>query len=86
VVVIYYICLKCRRTFENLGYWEERHGLDTPPYEKTYCCPLCKSTDYIEYIGRCSLCGSDIFDKYIVLDTGEKYCSECYTEYDVNEY
>ena len=28
-----YTCLDCGKTFDDPKRWEERHGLDSPPYE-----------------------------------------------------
>ena len=40
-----YKCADCLKSFSEPEYFEERHGLDTPPYERFACCPGCKSTD-----------------------------------------
>ena len=39
-----YRCENCDNLFEDgeQAVWEERHGLDTPPYEKWSGCPICK--------------------------------------------
>lgn len=51
-------CCECGHLFEEgeQAVWEERHGLDTPPYEKWSGCPLCKS-DY-EEVHQCKECGN----------------------------
>ena len=49
-------CCECGHLFEDgeQAVWEERHGLDTPLYEKWSGCPLCKG-DY-EEIRQCQEC------------------------------
>lgn len=36
-----YHCIDCDRDFDEPKEYEERHGLDTPPYEKFNGCPYC---------------------------------------------
>ena len=36
-----YICIDCRRQFDEPRVYEERHGLETGPYEQMTCCPFC---------------------------------------------
>lgn len=36
-----YTCLDCGKTFDDPKRWEERHGLDSPPYEDFSGCPYC---------------------------------------------
>ena len=37
------ICLECHKKFyeDELECYMEKHGLDSPPYEKFYACPYC---------------------------------------------
>ena len=39
-------CLECGEAFEETLEIIETHGLDTPPYEKRFVCPECKSNRY----------------------------------------
>ena len=50
-------CCECGNLFEEgeQAVWEERHGLDSPPYEKWSGCPVCKG-DY-EEVHQCKKCG-----------------------------
>ena len=52
-----YRCENCGNLFEDgeQAVWEERHELDSPPYEKFSGCPICKS-DY-EEVHQCKECG-----------------------------
>ena len=53
-----YRCCDCGNLFEEgeQATWEERHGLDSPPYEKFIGCPVCNG-DY-EEVHQCKECGS----------------------------
>lgn len=70
------VCVSCGHLFEAPAYWEETHGLDTPPYEKRSGCPVCYS-GYVE-ARRCDSCGEFITDEYIKTEDGERFCQECY--------
>ena len=52
-----YKCTECGHLFEEgeQATWEERHGLDSPPYEKWSGCPVCRG-DY-EEVHQCKECG-----------------------------
>ncbi len=39
-------CNNCNREFETPHIYEEKHGLDNPPYERVAVCPDCKSDDF----------------------------------------
>lgn len=41
-----YRCNVCNKKFENPKFYEEKHGLDSPPYERVAVCPHCKSGDF----------------------------------------
>ena len=51
-----YRCENCGHLFEEgeQAVWEERHGLDTPPYEKWSGCPICKGG--YEEVHQCQEC------------------------------
>ena len=68
-----YKCCECGNLFEEgeQAVWEERHGLDTPPYEKWSGCPICKG-DY-EEVHQCEKCGDWHFDE----DLTEGICDDC---------
>lgn len=70
-------CVDCGHIFEDgeQAIWEERHGLDTPPYEKMSGCPLCKS-DY-EETTPCAVCGSEHLEE----ELNGGVCDECIDEY-----
>ena len=50
-------CCECGHLFEDgeQAVWEERHGLDTPPYEKWDGCPICNGG--YEEVHQCKECG-----------------------------
>ena len=52
-----YRCENCGHLFEDgeQAVWEERHGLDTPPYEQWSGCPICKCG--YEEVHQCKECG-----------------------------
>ena len=72
-----YKCCECGYIFEDgeQAIWEERHGLDRPPYEKMSGCPLCKS-DY-EETTPCKICGSEHLENELSGDV----CDECIEKY-----
>lgn len=41
-----FYCTECKRYFDETAFYEERHGLNAPPYERVAICPHCKSTDF----------------------------------------
>ena len=51
-----YRCENCGHLFEEgeQAVWEEKHGLDTPPYEKWDGCPLCRGG--YEEVHQCKEC------------------------------
>lgn len=51
-----YRCENCSHLFEEgeQAVWEERHGLDTSPYEKWDGCPICKGG--YEEVHQCQEC------------------------------
>jgi DNA-directed RNA polymerase subunit RPC12/RpoP len=52
-----YKCLECGHIFEEgeEEVWEERHGLDFPPYETMSGCPICRGS--YEETEKCAICG-----------------------------
>ena len=77
-----FICTECGCLFEEPVEWEERHGLDTPPYEKWSGCPQCHG-NYVETY-QCDCCGEWIEDYYIRIGD-DRYCQNCYVEYALGE-
>ena len=73
-----FICTECYKTFESPTRWEERHGLDTPPYEHFSGCPYCSGA-YTEAF-QCDCCGDWIGDSYIKTDNGLRYCDNCFRQ------
>ena len=57
-----YKCIECGNIFEEgeQAVWYEKHGLDTPPYERRTGCPLCKG-GYEETV-KCKICGAEHFE------------------------
>ena len=71
-----FVCLECGLTFDEPECWEERHGLDTPPYEYLSGCPNCRGAFTEAY--RCDCCGEWITDTYVEIDD-QRYCEDCFT-------
>lgn len=71
-----YRCENCGHLFEEgeQAVWEERHGFDTPPYEKWSGCPICKC-DY-EEVHQCKECG----DWHTYDELYEGWCEKCLRE------
>ena len=71
-----YRCESCGNLFEEgeQAVWEERHGLDSPPYEKWSGCPICKG-DY-EEVHQCKECGDWHSDDELY----EGWCEKCLRE------
>lgn len=79
-----YYCGECNKEFVYPRKLIERHGLDSPPFEESECCPFCDSTDFVPHI-ECDICGSAIQCDYVKLKTGERICDDCYTMRSVND-
>ena len=77
-----FVCIDCGEVFEESKHWQERHGLDTPPYEEWTGCPQCGGSYTIAY--RCDDCGEWITDEYIKIDDA-RYCSNCYQITDLGD-
>lgn len=71
-----YKCENCGHLFEEgeQAVWEERHGLDTPPYEKWSGCPICKGG--YEEAHQCKECGDWHTDDELY----EGWCEKCLRE------
>lgn len=41
-----YRCETCKKIFNSPKFYEERHGLDSPPYERVAVCPNCQSDNF----------------------------------------
>lgn len=44
-----FFCSGCERIFDTAEYYDESHGLDSPPYETVAICPECRSDDFIAF-------------------------------------
>lgn len=73
-----YKCLSCGHIFEDGEQvrWEERHGLDSPPYEKHCGCPVCKGS--FEETKQCKICGGEFLEDEL---NGGCVCNECIDDY-----
>ena len=71
-----YRCCECGNLFEEgeQAVWEERHGLDSPPYEKWDGCPVCRG-DYDE-VYQCKGCGDWHTDDELY----DGWCEKCLRE------
>ena len=78
------ICVECEVLFEQAKRFYERHGLDTPPYEELYVCPVCGGTN-IHRAHRCDVCGEWMTGTYIKTLNGDRICETCYTNRDVED-
>lgn len=73
-----YICIDCRRQFDEPRVYEERHGLEHGPYEKMSCCPFCGG-GYEEAV-ECDECGKVIPESEACFSEPwhKTLCPECY--------
>ena len=71
-----YRCTECGNLFEEgeQATWEERHGLDSPPYEKWSGCPVCKGS--YEEVHQCKECG----DWHSEDELYDGWCEKCLRE------
>lgn len=44
-----FFCKKCDRFFDTAQIYEEKHGLDAPPYERIAVCPICRGDDFLKF-------------------------------------
>lgn len=70
-----FVCLECGHIFDIPMCFEEKHGLDTPPYEQIIGCPKCGGVYTDAYV--CDHCGEWIVDDYIKIGE-DRYCQNCY--------
>ena len=78
-----YTCLDCGYEFDEPYELVERHGLDSPPFEKWLVCPACGGA--YTHTHLCDCCGQRITDRYLRVDNGDEYCEDCVTEYNLGE-
>ena len=79
-----YICLDCGNIFENTRKYVETHGLDSPPYEELYGCPLCGGSYAETY--KCDVCGKWIDGEFVeILPNHEVYCDKCFDLKDIED-
>ena len=71
-----YRCENCGHLFEEgeQAVWEERHGLDTPPYEQWNGCPICKGG--YEEVHQCKECE----DWHTENELYSGWCEKCLRE------
>ena len=71
-----YRCENCGHLFEEgeQAVWEEKHGLDTPPYEQWSGCPICKGG--YEEVHQCKECG----DWHTENELYDGWCEKCLRE------
>ena len=73
-----YQCHECDRRFEEPDFITEKHGLDTPPYEKIAVCPYCKG--YFEEMQECKICGEYFTEDELTSGV----CDDCIYEHDTD--
>lgn len=44
-----FYCKSCKSFFDKPKFCEERHGLDSPPYEKIAICARCGGDDFVKH-------------------------------------
>lgn len=44
-----FFCKGCKVLFDTPKFYEEEHGLDTPPYERMAVCPACSSDNFLKF-------------------------------------
>jgi DNA-directed RNA polymerase subunit RPC12/RpoP len=73
-----YQCHECDKRFEEPDFIVEKHGLETPPYEKIAVCPYCKG--YFEAMYECKICGEWFTDEELTMGV----CDECIYQHDTD--
>ena len=76
MIIDTYTCLECGVEFDEPRDYEERHGLDSPPYEKWAGCPACGSAAFVQS-HVCDHCGELITNTIIKTADGNEYCENC---------
>ncbi len=44
-----FFCNRCHKMFSAPEFYNEKHGLDAPPYERIAVCPKCSSDDFLRF-------------------------------------
>lgn len=44
-----FFCVDCQKTFDIPTFFEEKHGLDSPPYERIAVCPKCRGNNFLKF-------------------------------------
>ena len=44
-----FFCVDCQKTFDIPTFFEEKHGLDGPPYERIAVCPKCRGNNILKF-------------------------------------
>ena len=73
-----YECHRCEKRFEEPDFVTEKHGLDTPPYEKVAVCPYCHG--YFEEMYQCKICGEWFTDGELTSGV----CDDCIYQHDTD--
>ena len=79
-----FTCLECEHEFDVPKLIEERHGMDTAPFETINVCPNCLSEYYVPST-YCDLCGRAILDEYIITLDDENICENCYIKRNIHD-
>lgn len=78
-----YVCIECGEVFDEPIHWEEKHGLDTPPYEQWSGSPCCHGA-YAE-ARKCDCCDEWITGIYIKTENDQRICENCYRVMEVGD-
>jgi hypothetical protein len=72
-----YKCLSCGHIFEEgeQSYYEDKHGLENPPFERVVCCPICGGV--YEETERCKICGCECLEE----ELNSEICDVCVDKY-----
>lgn len=44
-----FFCNRCHRIFISPEFYDEKHGLDNPPFERVAVCPVCRGDDFLKF-------------------------------------
>ena len=79
-----FVCLECRKVFEEPIYWREDRGecFGFPSCEECCGSPCCHGAYTEAY--ECDCCGEPITDDYIKIED-KRYCQECYQTVELGE-
>ena len=78
-----FVCIECGNVFQEPMRWEEKHGLDSGPYERFSGCPNCGSSYTKAY--RCDYCREWITGDYIKVENDNRYCENCFKHMELGE-